>query len=297
MQTAVATGLLLVLSDNSKDFILDSMSVIFIVEIDNVIFRTLYTTSEEIRFLESTSVELDTGSGRLLHWSKLLRGLGLSVALLWGVIEGKVYGIADGLGGCMATGPSDISQFLMFMMFLVQGITTILLLWLAEFQLLGADKSFFKRFVHVIKASIGGVLYAVAACVGSAFILSYPVQGFVAVFAFVGFLGLVGGVLGLLKTGAGAAVAGAAGAAGSVSRRYSTQISQSGAAAAVQMTPAAAGLVDLTAKLGGGLEAADAVDLEAANGSADHAEAAMRVSDASYHEEVMGGARENGLQM
>ena len=59
IQISICTVMVLVTATNPKDYFLDATAVLFVVELDKLIFRNVATSSERVFFLETTKLVLD----------------------------------------------------------------------------------------------------------------------------------------------------------------------------------------------------------------------------------------------
>ena len=82
VQIAICTSLILITAENAKDFFLDATAVLFVVDIDNLLFRALATSSEQEFYLETTKVHLDEIETQSLQMAKVLHGAGLAIQII-----------------------------------------------------------------------------------------------------------------------------------------------------------------------------------------------------------------------
>lgn len=102
VQIAICTTLVLVTANDAKDFFLDATAVLFVIDIDNLMFRALLTSGEQAYFLETTKLSLDTCETISMQAAKLLHGLVFALEIcvisIWtkfNGINGSVRSVAD----------------------------------------------------------------------------------------------------------------------------------------------------------------------------------------------------------
>jgi hypothetical protein len=102
VQIAICTTMVLVTATDAKDFFLDATAVLFVVDIDNLVFRSLMTSSEQTYFLETTKLSLDRVETFTMQVSKFLHGIfmaiGISCLSIWikaNGMNGEVRSVAD----------------------------------------------------------------------------------------------------------------------------------------------------------------------------------------------------------
>jgi len=95
VQVSICTSLILITAMNAKDYFLDATAVLFLLEVDNLLFRALATSSEQEFYLETTKVHLDEIETQSLQLAKVLHGGGLSILMISVTICVK----SNGFGG------------------------------------------------------------------------------------------------------------------------------------------------------------------------------------------------------
>ncbi|GMI10185.1 hypothetical protein TrVE_jg7099 [Triparma verrucosa] len=102
VQIAICTVMVLTSATNAKDYFLDATAVLFVVELDNLLFKTLVTGNEREFFLETTKVVLDETETYSLKVGQYLHGLILAIEIValsvWvksSGMSGSVRSVAD----------------------------------------------------------------------------------------------------------------------------------------------------------------------------------------------------------
>jgi hypothetical protein len=102
VQIAICTTLVLVTCTAAKDYFLDATAVLFVVDIDNVLFKTLMTSRDREFCLEATKLTLDAIETWTLQVAKIAHGMAmflliffLSIWLKYNGVQGMVTSVGE----------------------------------------------------------------------------------------------------------------------------------------------------------------------------------------------------------
>lgn len=102
VQIAICAVMVLTSATNAKDYFLDAAAVLFVVELDNLLFKTLVTTNEREFFLETTKVCLDSSETLSIkvgqYWHGAVLAIEVVVLSVWvkpNGMEQTVRSVAD----------------------------------------------------------------------------------------------------------------------------------------------------------------------------------------------------------
>ena len=128
-QIAICTTMLLITASDARDFFLDATAVLFVVEVDNLIFMALTTSSEQHFYMETTKMVLDEGEVATMQFSKILTGVLLQIEIVYLAIHIK----KDGINGTVKS-IADIPVILAFVFVVTQVFISFLALFFSSYH-------------------------------------------------------------------------------------------------------------------------------------------------------------------
>ena len=110
VQVGICTTVVLVTCTTAKDYFLDATAVLFVVDVDNLIFRAIMTSRDKNFCLDATKVTLDSLETWTLQAAKIAHGLSFFLVTIVAAVWIKHNGM-QGLVASSAELPTVLAFF------------------------------------------------------------------------------------------------------------------------------------------------------------------------------------------
>ena len=162
IQISICTVMVLTTATNAKDYFLDATAVLFVVELDNLTFRSISTSSEREFFLEATKLVLDETETWTMAVGKVVHGGTHAFMIAFLSVWVKHNGLNESIRSV-----ADLPAILIFLFTFVQVIVSTAVLFSSSYlrnykkwSKTKATRKFFRAYFYCILGGVGGSLVA-----------------------------------------------------------------------------------------------------------------------------------------